>query len=150
MAVEITGTYDGALTCTSTHGPSRSVVRTTAPVDNGGTGDLFSPTDLLATALGACMVTIVGLWAKKHDVDVSGTTYRVVKDMVEQPRRRIGKLEVEVRVPASVPAALRASLEASALRCPVKETLRPDTEFDIHFLYEASIKLGYEAASEEG
>ena len=74
MAVEIDTVYLGELRCDSTHGPSGAAMNTDAPTDNGGKGDSFSPTDLVATAQGTCVMTILGKIAKVHDVDLVGTT----------------------------------------------------------------------------
>ena len=70
---------------------SSNVLRTDAPVDNNGRGETFSPTDLVATALGTCMLTIMGMLAERHDWDLSRATVRVTKHMVADPKRRIGR-----------------------------------------------------------
>ena len=90
--VEINVVYEGKLRCKSTHGPSGAVLLTDAPVDNHGQGASFSPTDLVATALGTCMLTVMGIAAERENLDLTGTTVRVVKEMATQPVRRIGKL----------------------------------------------------------
>jgi putative redox protein len=72
MTVEINITYKGGVLCTATHGPSRNTLTTDAPVDNGGKGTAFSPTDLVATALGTCMTTVMGLVAKRSDLNIDG------------------------------------------------------------------------------
>ena len=136
MAVEITGKYLGGLTCEARHGPSGAVLRTTAPVDNGGKGDLFSPTDLLATATGVCMLTIMGIWANKHGLNIDGTTFRLEKHMSADAPRRVTHLPIVMQVKGAIPADKRASLEASALACPVKKSLHPDVKVDVRFEYE--------------
>ena len=97
--VQIQLTYEGDLRCRATHAPSGASVVTDAPVDNQGKGESFSPTDLVATALGTCMVTIMGIQAEKHGWDLRGTTVLVDKAMVASPERRIGSLTVVIRVP---------------------------------------------------
>ena len=90
MAVEIDVVYTGELHCEATHGPSGSKLTTDAPVDNGGKGAAFSPTDLVGVALGTCLVTIMGIIAKRHDWDLRGTRVHVVKEMAAKPARRVG------------------------------------------------------------
>jgi len=136
MAVNISGKYLGQLDIESSHGPSGNQIKTTAPKDNGGTGEYFSPTDLMATSLGCCLVTIAGLWGNKHGFDLTGTTYELEKHMSEDLPRRIAHLPVTINIPASVvPEAKRAALEAAALKCPVKQSLHPDVKVEVTFNY---------------
>ncbi|MCK6439836.1 MAG: OsmC family protein [Planctomycetes bacterium] len=136
MAVEITGTYQGQLTCKAVHGPSGNALTTTAPKDNGGTGEYFSPTDLLATALGTCMMSIMGIWAKARDVNLDGTTFRVEKHMTAKPPRKVEKLVVEFTIPgARVSPDKRESLEHAAHTCPVHLSLHPDVKVETAFRY---------------
>ena len=128
--------YEGDLRCRATHGPSSNELLTDAPVDNLGKGESFSPTDLVATALGTCMATTMGIAAQKRAWDVSGIHVDVVKHMVADPKRRIGKLEVSLRMPAREEgwdARARAVLEAAALECPVHASLRPEVEIPVTF-----------------
>jgi len=94
MAVEVNIEYQGNLRCQATHGPSRSTLVTDAPTDNHGKGEAFAPTDLVATALGSCLLTIMGIVAERDKIDMSGATAHVVKEMAPKPTRRIGKLTV--------------------------------------------------------
>ena len=87
MSVEIRTVYEGQLHCTATHGPSQVQLSTDAPLDNGGRGESFSPTDLVATALGTCVMTILGLVADRHQLDLRGTQVNVIKEMVQKPIR---------------------------------------------------------------
>jgi putative redox protein len=137
MAVEIDLTYEGQLTCSAIHGPSGKALSTDAPVDNGGRGSTFSPTDLVATALGACMLTIIGLVAKRDSIAVEGAKVHVVKEMVADPVRRIGKLAVRITMPAGVPysEADRAKLRRAADTCPVKQSLHPETVVETEFVF---------------
>ncbi|MDB4423191.1 OsmC family protein, partial [Rhodopirellula sp.] len=96
MAVEIKVGYTGQLRCEATHGPSGEKLSTDAPTDNGGKGESFSPTDLVATALGTCVMTILGLVAERHDLDLGGTQIQVTKEMITEPVRRIGVLRTVV------------------------------------------------------
>ncbi len=129
--VEISVVYRGELRCEASHGPSGSVVSTDAPVDNQGKGESFSPTDLVATALGTCMLTIMGIVARRHDLDLEGTTVTVVKEMVNEPVRRIGRLPVTIRLPENVTDDQRKLLERAALTCPVHKSLHPDIEIPV-------------------
>lgn len=131
--VQIRLEYTGELHCDAVHGPSSAAVATDAPVDNCGRGESFSPTDLVATALGSCMLTLMGITAQKRDWAFERATAQVEKGMVADPVRRIGKLEVEIRVPGEWSAEQRAALERAALTCPVKESVRESIEVPVHF-----------------
>lgn len=133
--VKINIVYEGQLRCSLKHEPSGSVIQTDAPVDNMGKGEAFSPTDLVAAALGSCVVTVMGIAANRHQIDLTGTTADVAKEMVSLPVRRVGKITVTVRMPASVPQDKRKMLETAALSCPVHKSLRPDIEMPIQFIY---------------
>jgi putative redox protein len=137
MAVEINLTYEGGLHCAATHGPSKNTLSTDAPVDNGGKGAAFSPTDLVATALGACMMTIMGLVAQRNQLDIEGLQVQVIKEMTADPVRRIGSLKVRLVFPSGKPlsATDRAKLEAAARACPVKQSLHPDVKTPMEFVY---------------
>jgi putative redox protein len=140
MAVEIDIAYEGQLRCRATHGPSQTQLTTDAPVDNHGKGESFSPTDLVATALGTCMTTLMGIIAERNKLDITGTTVHVLKEMIQEPVRRIGVLRVAIRVPADKAARLtvedRKKLETAALHCPVHKSLHPDIQTPIEFRYE--------------
>ena len=97
--VSITMRYEGDLRCTAEHGPSKSTITTDAPVDNHGKGEAFSPTDLVGAALGTCMMTIVGIAAARHGVDVRGMTARTEKVMVTEGLRRIKSLRTVLTIP---------------------------------------------------
>ena len=119
----------------ATHAPSGESLATDAPVDNQGRGETFSPTDLVATALGACMATIMGIVAERHELDISGMTVSVEKDMVAEPVRRIGALPVTITFARPVPADLRGRLEVAAHSCPVHASLHPDIDAAVTFVY---------------
>jgi putative redox protein len=127
--------YQGELHTQAVHGPSGARLITDAPVDNGGKGEAFSPTDLVATALGTCMVTIMGIYAARHDIDLRGTRVTVTKEMVQQPVRRIGKLQVDIHLPLPAAHPRRNALENAALTCPVHQSLHPDVLIPIAFHY---------------
>lgn len=137
MAVDIDIVYTGSLHCEATHRPSGTKLVTDAPVDNGGKGEAFSPTDLCATSLGACLVTTMALVAQRHGIELAGTAVHVVKEMVADPRRRIGALKVTITFPAglAVSAEDRTLLEATARACPVEKSLGPGVEVPMEFRY---------------
>lgn len=140
MSVEVDVVYEGQLRCQATHGPSHGTLTTDAPVDNHGKGESFSPTDLVATALGACSLTIMGIVAERNQLDIAGARAHVTKEMVQQPVRRIGALKVVITIPAEKASKLstddRRKLEQGALHCPVHKSLHPDIHAPIEFVFE--------------
>ena len=137
MAVEINAVYEGQLHCRAKHGPSGIELTTDAPVDNGGKGASFSPTDLVATALGVCMLTIMGLVSERNKLNLEGTTVKVLKEMSASPPRRISKLTAVFTLPAgrNFSDADKTKLENAAKTCPVHQSLHPAIEMDIRFVY---------------
>jgi putative redox protein len=131
MSVKIDITYEGDLRCRAVHGPSGRVVETDAPVDNHGRGESFSPTDLLATSLGACMMTIMGIVAQRNEIELKGTKVEVIKEMVQQPVRRIGALRVTITIPGGSQTRLRNA----AQQCPVHQSVHPEIEIPIEWVY---------------
>ena len=127
--------YEGQLRCALTHEPSGTIIRTDAPKDNMGKGEAFSPTDLVAAALGSCMLTIMGIAAAKHGIDLKGTTVEVSKEMITAPVRRIGSISVTLRMAEGIPQDKRSMLEAAANACPVHKSLHPDIQTPIQFIY---------------
>ncbi len=137
MAVEINITYEGGLHCTAIHGPSKQTLATDAPVDNGGKGAAFSPTDLVATAMGTCMATVMGLVAQRNNLNLEGLQIQVLKEMTADPVRRIGSLTTRLVFPRGKTWSVtdRTKLEAAARACPVKQSLHPDVKTPIEFVY---------------
>lgn len=133
--VSIQVLYEGDLHCQATHGPSSNQLTTDAPADNHGRGESFSPTDLVATALGTCILTVMDIAAKKRGLDLTGSRASVEKHMVNEPFRRIARLEVEVRVPHSPGQEDRKILERVARTCPVEKSLHPDVEVPITIVW---------------
>ncbi|MEN9468331.1 MAG: hypothetical protein RL630_64 [Verrucomicrobiota bacterium] len=131
--VEISIKYLGDLRCEARHEASGTVITTDAPVDNEGRGESFSPTDLAATSLGACMLTIMGIAARKQGVDLGDTKVKVLKEMTPQPPRRIAKLTVVFTIPLPASHEKRAMLEAAAKSCPVHLSLHPEVVQDMRF-----------------
>ena len=131
--VKIEIEHTGGLHSEAVHVQSGSRLRTDAPLDNGGKGESFSPTDLVATALGTCITTTMDLYAKQNGISVDGTKASVIKHMSSQPVRRISKLEVAVELPLPANHPRRAALENAALNCPVKKSLSAEMEIPITF-----------------
>jgi len=133
--VEVAVRYTGGLRCEAVHGPSKSTILTDAPVDNHGKGESFSPTDLLAAALPACMMTIMGIVADRHDLDLSGMHARTEKVMSPDAPRRIASLRTTIEVPLAADHPRRGSLENAAHTCPVHKSLHPDIDATVEFVW---------------
>lgn len=118
--------YQGKLRTSCVHQRSGSTIITDAPVDNQGKGEAFSPTDLVATALGACQLTTMGIYADSRNINIDGTTCNVTKIMGSNPRR-IVEIIVDMTVPdRGLTDKQRTSLEHVARTCPVDVSLHPD------------------------
>lgn len=134
--VNVSIQYTGDLHCAATHDPSQSRIATDAPLDNQGKGESFSPTDLVATALGSCMSTTMAIVAEKHGLDLKGMTVKVEKEMSKEGPRRIVRLPSEVHIPLSADCPQRVLLEQTALNCPVHKSLPPEIERPTKFFWE--------------
>jgi putative redox protein len=130
--VRIDTDYVGDLRCVAEHVPSGVTLSTDAPEDNHGEGRSFSPTDLVATALGTCIATILGIQAEKQGFDLEGTEITVKKEMTSDPRR-IDALRTEVTMPVVLDEKTRERLERAARHCPVDESIHPDIDAPIVF-----------------
>lgn len=128
--------YTGDLRTSATHLQSGSAIETDAPLDNNGKGERFSPTDLVATALASCMLTIMGIAARAHGFSIEGTQCDVTKIMVPDPRR-IGEIKVSMTFPKTevYDSKTQAIIERAALTCPVFESLHPELKKTIEFLW---------------
>jgi putative redox protein len=124
--VQINISYEGDLHCSLVHVPSGARVETDAPVDNHGRGASFSPTDMVAAALGSCMATLMGIKARDKDIDITGTTISVLKEMTNVPVRRIGRLIVDILLPRDYSDAEMTILRNAALTCPVMKSINPE------------------------
>lgn len=144
--VDIDVRYTGSLRCTAKHGPSGTELTTDAPRDNHGKGESFSPTDLLATALGTCMITVMGIGARKYEVDLDGTRVHVKKVMTSELPRRVARLESTIDIPDEVAAKLdpaaRADLERIADTCPVRLSLLPAVEVPLTISWGSASSVG--------
>jgi uncharacterized OsmC-like protein len=126
--------YKGDLRTECEHIQSNNKFITDAPVDNNGKGEAFSPTDTVATALASCMLTIMGIKAIEHDLDIKGTFAEVTKHMEANPRR-ISKIDVLVNVKGELTDRDKSLLENSARTCPVIHSIHPDIIKNITFSY---------------
>lgn len=134
MAVEITGTYLKGLKMDLTHGPSGVGLRTAAPVDNKGDGSSFSPTDLIAAALGSCAVTTMAIVAEREGIPFGEASFVIEKHMRSGPRR-VDRLPIRIRMPAGLTPEQRSFLEETARGCPVARSLLADIEPEFVFEY---------------
>ena len=137
--VEIRIEYTGELRCSATHAPSGTALVTDAPVDNRGKGASFSPTDLVATALGSCIATTMAIVAERHDWSLVGMCVTVTKKMVADPVRRIGELEVVIEVPTELDEKARTTLEETAHTCPVHKSLADNVQVPMRFRWAAAV-----------
>ncbi|MBX3169692.1 MAG: OsmC family protein [Candidatus Eremiobacteraeota bacterium] len=134
MAVKMSGRYAGQLKVELHHEPSGMRLNTAAPVDNNGDGSSFSPTDLVAAALGACMLTIVAMVAERDGLDTSALAFECEKQMQTSPRQ-IGAIPVRLMMPAGLSPEQKAKLERAALTCPVHRSLLPEIDKTVTFVY---------------
>lgn len=133
MSHKIESSYLGELRVSSTHLASNTEIITDAPVDNNGKGDSFSPTDLVATALGTCMITVMGIYAEKNGILMPNVYSRTNKVMSSSPRK-ISKLKIEIIFEGNqLSEEEKQSLKNVALNCPVAKSLHPDLKQEIEF-----------------
>lgn len=135
MAVDFTGRYLGNLKVEVTHGPSGTKLITVPPVDNQGDGSSFSPTDLVAAALGTCMLSLISIVGTRDGLDLTGLAFRAEKHMASNPRR-IGAIPITIQMPPGLASEQRRKLENAALTCPVHRSLHPEMEKVVTFIYE--------------
>ena len=126
--------YLGNLRTTATHLASEKIIITDAPVDNHGKGEAFSPTDLVATALASCLITIMGIKARNLEVDIDGTKAKVTKVMGTEPRR-IVEVKIDVLFPKNFDEKTQKILEKAGLTCPIANSLHPDLNQRIRFIW---------------
>ncbi len=118
-------TYQGDLRTTAIHLQSSNEIITDAPVDNQGKGEAFSPTDLLATSLASCMLTIIGIKARDMDIDIAGTTSKVTKIIAADPRR-VSEVHVAITFNQPLDEKTTKIFYNTALTCPVAKSIHPD------------------------
>jgi putative redox protein len=132
----IKSSYRGELRTEASHLQSGTTLVTDAPVDNQGRGESFSPTDLVATGLASCMLTIMGIVAERHGWDLTRATASASKVMAADPVRRIARIEVTIEIPGTFDAQARAALEKAALGCPVHATLGSSVEMPVEVVWD--------------
>ena len=123
--------YSGELRCEATHHGSGAVLITDAPIDNAGKGEEFSPTDLLATSVATCMLTIMGITAKSRNWSIEGSTADVEKQMTQSGPRKVEKLRVHLKLPQQLSNEERSLLQRVAEQCPVKRSLDPSIHLEL-------------------
>ncbi len=133
--VPIDISYLGGLRCKAVHGPSGQSIITDAPTDNHGKGEFFSPTDLVAAALGSCVATVMGIVAERDGIDLTGMCIHVEKEMAAQPLRRLGRVTIRLMMPAGLTKEQQHKLELTAASCPVVKSLSEQVEVPIEFLW---------------
>jgi uncharacterized OsmC-like protein len=138
MSVQITGRYLGAKKIEVTHGPSGATFKTVAPLDNQGDGSTFSPTDLVATGLGSCLLTIMANYADRNGIALDGASFEVEKVMTPTPPRRIATLLVQLHLPEHLTQAQREALELAAQGCPVHRSLHEAVHVSISYFYDVA------------
>ncbi len=131
--VKVTGEYQGDLHCVALHGPSGNSLVTDAPKDNQGRGEAFSPTDLVGTALGTCILTTLAIVARRHGVELKGARIEVTKEMSADAPRRIVRLATDIWLPIAITALPEGLMERTAHACPVHQSLHPSLDRPIVF-----------------
>lgn len=134
MSVNFSGRYLGSLKCELVHDESQAKIVTDAPKDNMGDGSSFSPTDMCAASLAACIVTTMGIVAQRNGYDMTGTKFTSSKEMEQSPRR-IGRIKVDIDLPASLSAEARQKIERAGETCPVHKSLHPEVKLEIKYNY---------------
>jgi len=126
--------YKGALRTEATHIRSGNTIITDAPTDNKGKGEAFSPTDLVATALASCILTIMGIKADGMNINIEGASAEIKKIMAADPRR-IAQVNVVINIPLSADEKTKKILEKAALTCPVDKSLSDSMIREIKFIW---------------
>ena len=127
--------YLGELRTEATHVLSGTKLITDAPLDNQGRGEAFSPTDLVATALGSCMVTIMGIAARTHQFNIDGTKILITKIMTKELPRKIEEIVIDLTFPANYPEKVKKIIKYTAKNCPVALSLHPDLRQTVNISY---------------
>ena len=126
--------YLGNLRTESIHLSSNNKIVTDAPLDNNGKGETFSPTDLVASSLSSCILTVIGIVSTKIKYDLTNTKSSVKKIMGDKPRR-IVEIEVKIKFSQSTDSKTKSIIEKTALNCPVAKSLHPDIKQNVSFIW---------------
>ena len=126
--------YKGELRTEAVHLKSGKTIITDAPIDNKGKGEAFSPTDLVATALGSCMITIMGIVAEREGITLDGTIAEVEKVMATTPRR-IDEIKIKIKFIQKLNREQKDKLERAAKTCPVSGSLSENLKETVEFIY---------------
>ena len=150
MPAQIDLTYTGNLRCTARHISTGQSLATDAPKSQGGLGEKLSPTDLVVVGLGTCILTTLAMVAQRHQLDLTGLSACMEKDMVTSPVRRIGSIGMTITLPLGLrlSPADRDRLENAARGLPVKQSLHPEIDIRVEFVYPEGCLLPAEAPSE--
>ena len=124
--------YNGDLRTQITHSQSGNVIITDAPIDNNGKGEAFSPTDLFASSLGSCMLTIMGITAQTHGLNIDGSTVNINKIMGTNPRR-VSAIDIIININGKLNEKDKKILKKAAEHCPVSKSIHPDLDEKITF-----------------
>lgn len=137
MPETINVSYEGKFRCKATLAATGHQIATDMPRGHGGLDEAFSPTDLVAAALGTCLMTVMAVVAERGKIDLTGATIDVEKEMSSGPVRRIGHIKTVVTMPKGLKLsqADRTRLENAAQMCPVKQSLHPEVEVRLAFVY---------------
>lgn len=133
--VDITGKYLGNKRVEMQHQPSKSLIQTDAPVDNNGKGELFSPTDLVASGLGTCMLTVMGIYAEAREINLAGSHFHVKKIMTANPRR-IGELKVNMHLPKNIDKETQEKLKNVGDTCPVRYSINSEIVVETNYFFD--------------
>lgn len=135
--------YQGELRTEATHLQSGTIINTDAPTDNNGRGEAFSPTDLVAGALGSCMMTIMGIRARREGVDLTGSEMDITKVMTTEGPRKIARIEINLTMLTTeeLSAEQKAAFEHAAHTCPVALTLHPDVQQVLRFEWKVAERV---------
>jgi len=148
MPAEIDITYTGNFRCTARRISTGQTLTTDAAQSQGGLGENPSPTDLVVAGLGTCILTTLAMVAQRRQIDLSGLSACMEKEMAAAPSRRIGSIGMTITLPMGLrlSAADRDRLENAAKRCPVTQSLHPDIDIRVEFVYPEGCLLPPEAS----
>ena len=128
--------YQGKLRTIVTHTLTGEIIETDAPIDNNGKGEKFSPTDLFASSLGSCMLTIMGITSQSHGFSIDGSSVNLEKIMGKNPRR-VAEIHLDINIKGILTEKQRQILMKAAKHCPVSKSIHPEIKENISFHFTA-------------